>query len=345
MKNKRELEEVLRDWATERGYRIAWYDGAIVRRAFEGVRVLKADGAIDLDFFAKFLSWTEGPEPLTKAGARTVLLLAVPRPAHILSFEDRGSRHDFILPPTYLRYAPLFDEVLADLTSATGDALKLRRLSAPLKTIAGLAGFARYGKNNIVYIEGFGSGAQLMGFASDLPLLGCDIPPENAPLVLDECRACRACLRACPAKAIVEDRFLVHGEKCLTGFSESEGDVPAEFARLLTPTLIGCLACQDHCPANRGLLRFERLSVTFSSDETAYLLGERGDGPPAPVLVEKVQALGLSDITVGDAGPSSIFRRNLRAHLRSAPATEEASRPGSMGIKIGFLIAALLSVV
>ncbi len=314
------IAQVLRGWAAERDYRIAWYEGGIVGRAFDRILGLRKDGVIDPGFFAKFLSWMVDPEFQVKAEARTVILLAVPRPAHLLTFEDRGRRHDLALPPTYLRYNLLFGEVLADLTAATGDALKLRRLSVPLKTVAGLTGFARYGKNNIAYVDGFGSGAQLMGFATDLSLPGCGIPPEGAPLVLEECRSCRACLRACPVQAIVEDRFLYHGERCLTGFSESEGELPAEFAGLRTRTLIGCLACQEHCPANRGRLRFERLPQAVTGEETAYVLGERGDGPPSPELLEKIRALGLSDILIGEKGPSPIFRRNLRALLRDHPA-------------------------
>ena len=310
------IEQALRGWAEDKGYRVAWYDGGIVQRAFERVRGLREGGAIDPGFFAKFLAWTADPELPAKADTRTFLLIGVPRPAHILTFEDRGRSHDLVLPPTYLRYAALFDEVLADLTAATGDVLKLRRTSAPLKTIAGLAGFARYGRNNIAYVDGLGSGVQLMGFATDVTLPVSAPLPRSAPQALEECRSCRACLKACPAKAIVEDRFLCRGELCLTGFSESEGDLPAEFARLRTATLIGCLACQERCPANRGRLRFERLPEVVSSEETAYILGERGDGPPSTGLAAKVGALGLSDILIGEKGPSSIFRRNLRARLR-----------------------------
>ncbi len=310
---------ILSEWAGKRGYRIAWYGGQVVQKAFERIARLREDGELEAGFFGQFLSWSADPAILAKAETRTFILVAVPRPAHIVAFDDGNARRELVLPPTYLRYNALFDEVLADLTVFTEDRLKLRRISTPLKTIAGLAGFARYGKNNITYVDGFGSAVQLAGFATELALPGCGPLPEDGPLVLDECRSCLACRRACPAGAIAADRFLYHGERCLTGFTESEGELPQEFARLRTRTLIGCLACQEGCPANRGRLRFEKLPGVFSSDETAYILGESGGGPPAPELADKVRSLGLSDITVSEGGPSPIFRRNLRAILRDKP--------------------------
>jgi epoxyqueuosine reductase len=311
------MGRALREWAAKRGHRIAWYGGDVVRRAFDRIARLRADGELEAEFFGQFLSWSADPAVLARAETRTLVLVAIPRPAHVVAFEDGSGRRELVLPPTYLRYNSLFDDVLADLSAFTEDRLKLRRISAPLKTIAGLTGFARYGRNNITYVDGFGSAVQLAGFATDTVIPGGAIPPEGAPAALDECRSCRACLRACPTEAIVEDRFLYHGERCLTAFSESEGELPLVFSRLKTPTLIGCLACQESCPANRSRLRFERVTEALSSEETAYILGERGEGPPPARLIEKIRSLGLSDITMGEAGPSPIFRRNLRAVLRN----------------------------
>jgi epoxyqueuosine reductase len=313
------MYDILYRWADDRGYRAAWYDGEIVRRAFERIFRLQAEGAFDAGFFEKFLSWMSEPGVQAGSETKTLVLVAIPRPAHILTFEDGGRPRDLILPPTYVCYNSLFDEVLADLSSVTGDRLKLRLLKAPLKTIAGLTGFARYGKNNIAYVDGLGSCVQLVGFATEASIPDGPTPGEGTPRALDECRSCRACLRACPTKALADDRFLFHGERCLTGFSEFDGELPEEFASLRTPTLIGCLACQECCPVNRSRLRFERLPCVFSSEETAYLLGERGGGPPSHDLTQKIRSLGCTDITITEAGPDAIFRRNLRAAVRTRP--------------------------
>jgi epoxyqueuosine reductase len=74
----------------------------------------------------------------------------------------------------------------------------------PLKTLAVYSGLARYGRNNISYVTGFGSYLQLMGAFSDLP---CESDPWCEPKTLDRCSKCIACLQHCPTGAIADDRF------------------------------------------------------------------------------------------------------------------------------------------
>jgi len=310
------MEKSLRNWALERGYGIAWSGGELVRRGFARLRELKDSGALDPAFYREFLSWLDDPDILAKSECRTVILVALPRPAHSISFEHGDRSHDFIIPSTYHRYRATFEDVLADLTAVTADKLRLRVLKAPLKTLAALTGLARYGKNNLAYVRPHGSYVQLVGLATDAALDETGAGPEPPLASLEECATCRVCEKACPSRAIGLGRFLLHGETCLTAFSESEGKLPEAYAALRSRCLIGCLACQEKCPANKGLLRLERLPGSFTAAETSALVGEPGITlPSAPALVEKVGALDCTELTISEAGPNPIFRRNLRALL------------------------------
>ena len=97
--------------------------------------------------------------------ARRVLIIALPRPAHRSVLRVDGQRRLALLPPTYLNYSALFEEVRAELTQAAGGKCRFAALRAPLKGVATRLGLVRYGRNNLVYLPGCGSYLQLLGYA------------------------------------------------------------------------------------------------------------------------------------------------------------------------------------
>jgi epoxyqueuosine reductase len=315
-----EWEKTLHEWAQTRGYRADWYGTEAVDQALRYIPGLRDAGEFDDAFYRRTLAWIEGEGMGVQPGEDSIILVAVPRPAHIARFDYRGGSFDFALPPTYYNYGGFFEVVRKDLEGFFRDRasfqLQLRTLKAPLKTIATRTGFARYGRNNIAYLEGLGSYVQLMGFASRFPFRAPAPPGILEPAALELCARCEACRRACPTGAIGPDRFLLHAERCVTWFSEYEGPLPEAFGKARRPCLVGCMVCQEVCPANKGLLRLERLPIHFTQEETEYLLGTSPGAPP-PSVREKVEALRCADCTLGASGPDPHFSRNLGAVLRA----------------------------
>ena len=325
------MEKRLTAWAKRRGYRLTWFGGSLLLGALGEIRRLKDEGSFDGTFFEELLAWLESPEIAAQAGSKAIILAAVPRPAHTVTFDHHGTSHELTLPPTYHNYADLFEEVRRDLETELACPGSLATFKGPLKTLAVWSGLAKYGRNNITYVDGLGSYHQLVGLAAGFPLDDSGTSGAGGPRALDECGKCRSCRTACPAGAIVEERFLLHGERCLTYFSEKEGPLPESYAHLKRRCLVGCFVCQEVCPANRGGLPVVSLGVRFNEEETAFLLGESSRAEAPPGLAEKVRSLKSGDCSISGGVPNPIFRRNLRYGLEKPPGCQAPAGWGKIG--------------
>jgi len=265
---------------------------------------------IEAVFYRSYLDsffWLE-KSPLKNP--QSIIVIAVPRPAHILSFYLGEKKIQTILPPTYVRYRAIFEEVRDDLARALSSLnFRLEILNAPLKALASRLGFLVYGRNNIGYITGMGSYFQLVGLVSNRRLEESAPPQKPEDGLLPRCRDCRICAAACPTGAIDKTRFLLRAEKCYTLFSESQDPIPKGLKPPSPKCLIGCMRCQQVCPENKGLLRYEEASVSFSPEETEAFLEIAGrEGKESKQARAKYLELGLTE-------GLPVFSRNLRYML------------------------------
>lgn len=275
------LQERLREWAAARGYACAMADLGVVETVRRKLEERRAAGMIEAGFFTENLAGFRYLEGSSITGPACVVVLAVPSPISVLPVTVDGRRVETLIPPTYIRYNATFEAVLADMkeNALRGD-FEAAVLRAPLKSLAAHMGLVAYGRNNITYRPGFGSGHQLCGYVvgaawetGDRPM--ADEPPAAArsEAMLERCGDCRACREACPTGAIREDRFLISAERCFTLHSESRKPMPA-WARPAGPLcLIGCLACQLVCPENKGRLTTSPSGVEFTAEETDAVIG------------------------------------------------------------------------
>lgn len=303
--------QIVQNWADARGYRVVTGPIAVldeVRRAFERRR---ESGEIEAGFYRDNLAAFTFLEGVSLKKPRSIILVAVPKPAHILAFTVGDKKVETILPPTYVRYRKTFAEVRDDLVEAlAGSGFHVELLNAPLKALANRLELLSYGRNNVGYIEGLGSYFQLVGLVSDLPLAEGSSSPRPAETLLARCQKCRICAAACPTGAIEKERILLHAEKCYTLFSESPNPIPENLKPPSPKCLIGCLRCQELCPEDKGLLRPEN-AASFDAEETQAFLGIKpaADGPAFDRAQKKFQELGLSE-------GFPVFRRNLKRLLQ-----------------------------
>jgi epoxyqueuosine reductase len=200
---------------------------------------------------------------------RSVLLVTVPQPVLHVHFAWKGLIHPVIVPPTYDQMSDAkIQHQLEQVLAPAG--YRLMKARVPEKNLAARGGLMQYGRNNIGYVEGMGSFNRLVAFFTSLP--GKEDHWEQ-PEMMERCLRCKACIKACPTKAIGEERFLLHAERCITFHNEHLKKIPDYVKPSMHHCLIGCMICQQVCPENRPYVDRIEEREHFSEEEASLLLG------------------------------------------------------------------------
>lgn len=271
----------------------------------DNLEQLLESGLLNRDFYDEIVSrldlyWDFEP-PADLPGIQSIILVAAPVLKVRVPVTVSGKTSCVIIPPNYLNST---DKEMKDILSHCSQRYGLRFVEAilPEKLLAVRSGLARYGRNNIAYIDGWGSYFRLRTFFSDVPC-----PPDHwrEMKMMGLCDSCSACRKMCPTGAISEGRFLIRCERCLTFYNEGPEDFPEWIDSAWHNCLIGCMICQDICPANRKFTDWIDGGEAFTEEETMMIW----DGIPLDklprVMAEKLGKLNMID----DYG---LLRRNLR---------------------------------
>jgi epoxyqueuosine reductase len=267
-------------------------------------------GLLDKEFYQERLAHFDFRIPDELQEARSLIVIAVPRPQSQAVFKWNGKSRALIIPPTYVaneKTRRRMEHLLARILATKG--YRVARSALPLKASAVRSGLGSYGRNNICYVPGMGSFLQLVAFYSDLP---CQKDNWQEAQGMKSCQNCYACRQSCPTGAIPSDRFLLHAERCIVFHNEKKGDVP--FPAWIDPSwhncLIGCMHCQRVCPQNSKFLEWIEEREEFSQQETALLL-EGGSRDRLPVAtVGKLKRLDLlEDVDALPRNLSVFFRK------------------------------------
>lgn len=262
----------------------------------------KRSEKLNKEFYHLRLAFFNFNAPTSLPDAKSIVIIAVPRPQAQGIFTLRGKKKTLIIPPTYVGYHQTTNQV-GKLLKAKG--YNIADTSLPLKLLSVRSGLAEYGRNNITYVSGMGSFFQLVGFYSNIPV---EEETWRKPKAMEICQDCLSCQKACPTGAISSDRFLIHAECCITFHNEMKGDV--QFPQWLKASwhncLYGCFHCQRVCPLNKQFLNWKVERQEFSEEETQLLLKRKPINEiPAPLL-EKLKTLELANPEALDNLPRNL---------------------------------------
>jgi epoxyqueuosine reductase len=237
---------------------------------------------------------------------KSILIIGKVNTVTQLLFEYNGKQVPVLMPPGYNEYNDAYSRMKHLLQELLGER-GYNCITTPMlpnKLLAVRSGLAKYGRNNIAYIDGMGSFCQIYLFYTDIPV---DKEPSNEELIMKNCATCGACIKACPTGAILKDRFLMDCKRCLTFFNE---DDEYTFPEWINPkahhALYGCYRCQEFCPVNKEQVRKPVEVVAFNQEETEFLLEGRSiDTFPARLQYE-IKRLNIDEYLLA-------VPRNLKA--------------------------------
>ncbi|MGD1060089.1 MAG: 4Fe-4S double cluster binding domain-containing protein [Methanomassiliicoccales archaeon] len=289
------------------GYKASCLPVSRLKDARNDLEALLSSGALVGSFYEMHLSHFAWDRPKDFPEAESVIVVSLAQPMVRTSFAIDGEKIEALVPPTYAGSKKMIDEAKAKLeTFSPGHRFEFARL--PMKTLATRSGLARYGRNNITYVDGFGSFQRLTVFLTDLE---CASDHWSEKRMLERCEKCTTCVKMCPTRSISTERFLIHAETCLTNLNEMEADKP--FPSYVRPemhnAIVGCMVCQMKCPEDRKFVGFIEDRRGFNEEETRYLMkGDFSDERKAKEMEEKLTEVGID---------LSIFPRNLVALVES----------------------------
>lgn len=283
------------------------------------VRARLSEGSLKPEVFEDYGDIFNPSPPEDLAHPRSLIVVAIPQAQTRFTFNLNGTRFTAVVPPTYL-HAPAIErrikETVNDFLGRGGCSAVGAML--PKKLLAVCSGLARYGKNNITYVDGLGSFYRICAYYSDMP---CEHDTWREPVMMPRCETCTMCADSCPAGAIDPGRFLIRAEKCITYHNEQDNKI--SFPEWLDPSwhncLVGCLICQRLCPEDSEIRDWTEDGIEFTEDETRFLMSFDPDGveiwtKEGPKVPEGVPAPLAGKLEESDLlGLLEIIPRNLAA--------------------------------
>lgn len=257
----------------------------------ETIKKNLASGKIDKAVYRDYGSYFDNAIPEDISWERSIIIIAAPRPILEVVFTIDGKKLSAIIPPTYEHSV---DKTItaAIKTAFAPNGYRFTRADLPKKLLAAHSGLARYGKNNITFVDGMGSFVRLLAYYTDLPI---ESDNWQDPKVLDECNGCMACTKKCPTGAIDPNQFQLRAERCLTFHNESSDPFPTWIDKSWHHCLIGCMRCQDCCPVNKEFWSWTERYAEFTEKETSSLLKGRSEDELPAKWISKFQNSDLSE--------------------------------------------------
>ncbi|MHA2391131.1 MAG: 4Fe-4S double cluster binding domain-containing protein [Promethearchaeota archaeon] len=273
------------------------------------------DGKLsDHKTYRKYLGNVSFNIPENIPQAKSLVVLAISTKLACVKFLMDGKIHEVMIPPNYyddgLEYEDLENLILNDIIKEPGYKVQLAQVHQ--KLLAVRSGLGKYGRNNICYVDDWGSFISLYAYFTDF-----EFKEDNWSEIsmMENCDKCNFCINNCSTGAIpisTDNDFVIDAGKCISLYNEIPGEIPEWIDPKAHNALIGCMKCQFQCPANKkaikNVVRFEDIS----EEETKMILEGRSEESLLDSLCKKLKMFYPSNAKVF----FPVIKRNLEVLIK-----------------------------
>ncbi|MFH1942899.1 MAG: 4Fe-4S double cluster binding domain-containing protein [bacterium] len=278
------------------------------REMQEYVDRLKREGKLsDNETYQSYIENKIFEVPEDFSTAKSIIVLATFTKLMFVNFHWKGKAHEVMLPPQYyddgVSVEAIQDTIQKDIIKKPGYKVE-RAKKIYLKHLAVRSGLGKYGKNNICYVDEFGSFITLYAFLTDFIF-----EEDNWRRVemMRACRRCTICVDLCPTGCFRKDNFVIDAGRCVTLYNEIQGNFPSFIPSDAHNALMGCMRCQWRCPLNLQVRRMTERVEDVTEEETRKILAGTPDKALLEARTKKLK--GYTPATSEAYFP--IFTRNL----------------------------------
>ena len=258
--NLNQLRNNISNWASDLGFAEVGFSDTDLKADGKKLRSWLAKGMHgEMEYMTSHGDMRWNPAKL-KSGTRSIISLRInylektPAPRDTIRTENKGSISKYAQGRDYhktirakLKILEKKIRIFCEGNNYYNFESRLVTDSAPIleKAVAQKAGLGWIGKNTLLINKEAGSWFFLAEILTNLPLAKNNLPEKNL------CGDCKACLKICPTKAIIEP-YVLDAKKCISYLTiENKGTIPEEYRKPMGNRIFGCDDCQIFCPWNR----------------------------------------------------------------------------------------------